>query len=121
MASKHKRAASSVALKKIPRRIYETELARVQAELVNMQEWVRTSGARVLVVFEGRDAAGKGARSNASRSSSIPGSRGSSPCPLRPSASGLNGISSATSRTCRLPGKSSSWTGPGTTGPGSNG
>jgi polyphosphate kinase len=60
MTSKQKGAASPVALKKIPRRIYETELARVQVELVNMQEWVRTSGARVLVVFEGRDAAGKG-------------------------------------------------------------
>jgi polyphosphate kinase len=39
---------------------YEKELYRLQAELVMMQEWVRTSGARVLVLFEGRDAAGKG-------------------------------------------------------------
>src|SRR4051794_2951336 len=39
---------------------YEKELYRLQAELVTMQEWVRTSGARVLVLFEGRDAAGKG-------------------------------------------------------------
>src|SRR3954447_7764992 len=38
----------------------ERELYRLQAELVTMQEWVRTSGARVLVLFEGRDAAGKG-------------------------------------------------------------
>ena len=60
MASKQNRAASSVALDKIPRRIYETELKRLQQDLVTMQEWVRTSGARVLVVFEGRDAAGKG-------------------------------------------------------------
>jgi len=39
---------------------YEQELLRLQAELVTMQEWVRTSGARVVVLFEGRDAAGKG-------------------------------------------------------------
>ncbi len=38
----------------------EKELLRLQAELVTMQEWVRRSGARVVVVFEGRDAAGKG-------------------------------------------------------------
>ena len=39
---------------------YESELFRLQAELVEMQEWVKTAGARVVVVFEGRDAAGKG-------------------------------------------------------------
>jgi polyphosphate kinase len=45
---------------KVPRAIYERELARLQAELVIMQEWVRAEGARLVVVFEGRDAAGKG-------------------------------------------------------------
>jgi polyphosphate kinase 2 len=39
---------------------YERELYRLQAELVAMQEWVRAEGARVLILFEGRDAAGKG-------------------------------------------------------------
>ncbi|GAA1147765.1 hypothetical protein GCM10009606_28200 [Nocardioides aquiterrae] len=39
---------------------YEAELFRLQAELVKVQEWVRASGARVVIVFEGRDAAGKG-------------------------------------------------------------
>jgi len=39
---------------------YERELLRLQAELVKLQEWVRTEGARVVVIFEGRDAAGKG-------------------------------------------------------------
>src|SRR5271170_4449089 len=39
---------------------YEKELYRLQAELVKMQEWTRSSGARVVVIFEGRDAAGKG-------------------------------------------------------------
>src|SRR5881409_244756 len=39
---------------------YEKELRRLQAELCTLQEWVKASGARVVVVFEGRDAAGKG-------------------------------------------------------------
>ena len=60
MGSKQKDAGSSVAPRKVPRRLYETELARLQAQLVTMQEWVRTSGARALIIFEGRDAAGKG-------------------------------------------------------------
>ena len=45
---------------KFPKRIYERELLRLQEELVKMSEWVKDSGARVVVVFEGRDAAGKG-------------------------------------------------------------
>jgi len=39
---------------------YERELRKLQTKLVEMQEWVRASGAKVVVVFEGRDAAGKG-------------------------------------------------------------
>ena len=39
---------------------YRAELERLQVELVNMQRWVIASGARVVVLFEGRDAAGKG-------------------------------------------------------------
>ncbi|MEV0321373.1 polyphosphate kinase 2 [Streptomyces sp. NPDC050658] len=39
---------------------YEHELYRLQTELVKLQEWVRAEGARLVVVFEGRDAAGKG-------------------------------------------------------------
>ena len=45
---------------KFPTRVYERELLRLQEELVKMSEWVKDSGARVVVVFEGRDAAGKG-------------------------------------------------------------
>ncbi|ATZ22946.1 polyphosphate kinase 2 [Streptomyces lavendulae] len=40
--------------------VYEAELLRLQTELVRLQEWVRAEGARLVVVFEGRDAAGKG-------------------------------------------------------------
>jgi polyphosphate kinase len=46
--------------RRLPRRVYERELLRLQAELVTLQEWVRAVGARLVVVFEGRDAAGKG-------------------------------------------------------------
>ncbi|HEY2299184.1 MAG TPA: polyphosphate kinase 2 [Jatrophihabitans sp.] len=46
--------------RKLARSVYEPELYRLQCELVAMQEWVHAEGARVLVVFEGRDAAGKG-------------------------------------------------------------
>jgi polyphosphate kinase 2 len=45
---------------RMPKKIYEKELFRLQAELVKLQEWVRTEGTRLVVVFEGRDAAGKG-------------------------------------------------------------
>jgi polyphosphate kinase len=45
---------------KLRRKAYEQELERLQVELVKMQEWVRETGARVAVIFEGRDAAGKG-------------------------------------------------------------
>jgi polyphosphate kinase 2 len=47
-------------LKRMPKARYERELARLQVELVAMQRWVIASGTRVVVIFEGRDAAGKG-------------------------------------------------------------
>ena len=46
--------------KKLPREFYEKTLYQLQGELVTMQEWVKSTGARIVVVFEGRDAAGKG-------------------------------------------------------------
>src|SRR3954467_5411223 len=42
------------------KKIYEKELRRLQAELCKLQDWVKHAGLRVIVVFEGRDAAGKG-------------------------------------------------------------
>jgi polyphosphate kinase 2 len=44
----------------IDKKIYEKELSRLQVELVKLQEWVRLKGLKVVVIFEGRDAAGKG-------------------------------------------------------------
>ena len=46
--------------RKVRRKDYEKELRRLQAELCHLQEWVKATGARIIVVFEGRDAAGKG-------------------------------------------------------------
>ena len=45
---------------RIPKKLYEKELKALQVRLVDMQAWVQASGARVVVIFEGRDAAGKG-------------------------------------------------------------
>ena len=46
--------------KRVKKSVYESELFRMQLELVKMQEWVKESGLKVVVIFEGRDAAGKG-------------------------------------------------------------
>jgi polyphosphate kinase 2 len=45
---------------RLDRKAYERELAKLQAELVKLQEWVKETGAKICVVFEGRDGAGKG-------------------------------------------------------------
>ena len=47
----------------MPRREYFTNLLRLQAELIKMHHWVEQTGAKVLVIFEGRDSAGKGGAS----------------------------------------------------------
>ena len=44
----------------IDKKVYKKELARLQVELVKLQEWIRANKLRVVVIFEGRDAAGKG-------------------------------------------------------------
>jgi polyphosphate kinase 2 len=46
--------------KKMKRKTYEKEMRKLQAKLCRLQEWVVHTGARVIIVFEGRDAAGKG-------------------------------------------------------------
>lgn len=45
---------------KVKTRLYEEELAKLQIELVKLQEWIKHKGLKVVVLFEGRDAAGKG-------------------------------------------------------------
>ena len=46
--------------RQLPTAVYEAELLRLQVELVKVQEWVRAEKQRIVIVFEGRDAAGKG-------------------------------------------------------------
>jgi polyphosphate kinase 2 len=46
--------------RKISNKIYEAELAKLQIELVKLQEWIKHKGLKVVILFEGRDAAGKG-------------------------------------------------------------
>ena len=48
------------AVRSCRKKFYESELARLQVELVKMQYWAKHTGARIIIVFEGRDAAGKG-------------------------------------------------------------
>lgn len=50
----------SVPEKKISTELYESELNNLQIELVKLQEWIKQEGLKVVVIFEGRDAAGKG-------------------------------------------------------------
>ncbi len=57
-------AQSEKKTKKEARR-YEKRLVKLQVELSHLQSWVQKSGARIVIIFEGRDAAGKGASSSA--------------------------------------------------------
>ncbi len=52
--------APTAAKPKMKKKKYEKEMRRLQGELVAMQEWVKSSGAKVCIVFEGLDSAGKG-------------------------------------------------------------
>lgn len=51
--------------RRLGRNAYETDLLALQIELVKLQHWVRESGARIAIIFEGRDTAGKGGTINA--------------------------------------------------------
>src|SRR5262245_57873958 len=57
---KHEAARTMADSGKIGRKEFEKELAKLQVELTRLQTWVQAHGARVIVVFEGRDTAGKG-------------------------------------------------------------
>ena len=59
-AKAKKKKSSARDAPKISDAVYEAELFRLQTEFVKLQEWVRHSGARIVILFEGRDAAGKG-------------------------------------------------------------
>ena len=57
---KHDQAEAKAAPSTMRRKEFEKELAKLQVELTRLQTWVKATGARVIVVFEGRDTAGKG-------------------------------------------------------------
>lgn len=60
-AAKERKSARKVEpVEKMGRKEYEGELKRLQAELCHLQDWVKETGLRIVIVFEGRDAAGKG-------------------------------------------------------------
>ena len=91
---------------KMKRKQYEKELRKLQTELCRLQEWVKLKGLRVIVVFEGRDAAGKGGTIKAITERVSPRFSGSSRCrPLR-TARRRRCTCSVTCRTFRRPAKS---------------
>src|SRR5262249_30911607 len=60
MSTNHKKKNKNNKGSKLSRKEYESELGRLQAELCHLQSWVKAKGLRVIIVFEGRDGAGKG-------------------------------------------------------------
>ena len=99
------------------RRRYFRELFRLQGELVKLQDWVVATGHKMVIVFEGRDAAGKGGVIKRITQRLNPGCVGSRPCPLPMIASVRSGISSATWLTSLLRARSCCLTAAGTTAP----
>ena len=84
---------------------YEALLAPLSIELSEMARWVAETGQRLVVLFEGRDTAGKGGTIDSSPAPSTRASARQWRCPRRPSASRANGISSAMSRICPAKGE----------------
>ena len=104
--------------RKLPSAVYEAELRRLQAEFVKVQEWAKADGRRILVIFEGRDAAGKGGTITRITQYLSPRAARIAALPAPRSGSGRSGTSSATSPSCRAPARSCCSTAPGTTAPG---
>src|SRR5262245_10798570 len=60
MAPKPSKDKESETNSRMKRKDYEKELRKLQVDLCHLQDWVKETGARVIIIFEGRDAAGKG-------------------------------------------------------------
>jgi hypothetical protein len=99
------------------RRLYFRELFRLQGELVKLQDWVVQTGHKVVIVFEGRDAAGKGGVIKRITQRLNPRVAAWRRCRRPTTANARNGISSAMCRTCRRPARSCCSTAAGTTAP----
>ena len=91
---------------KLKRKDYEAELEFLQGELVAMQEWVKATGAKICIVFEGRDTAGKGGTIKRIVERVSPRTFRVVALPRRPNARSRRCTSSGTSPTSRPPAKS---------------
>jgi hypothetical protein len=91
---------------KMKRKKYEAQLRLQQGELVAMQEWVKDTGAKICIVFEGRDTAGKAARSSGLPNGSARAYSGWWRCLPRPGGKRLRCMSSATSSISGRPARS---------------
>jgi len=101
---------------KMTRHEYEDIKRSLQIELLKLQSWIKETGQKVVLLFEGRDAAGKGGTIKRFTEHLNPRGARVVAWRSRRSASTPSGISSATSSTSRPPARSCCWTGPGTTG-----
>jgi polyphosphate kinase 2 (PPK2 family) len=104
----------------IDRRVYFKELFRLQGELVKLQDWVLHQKLKVVVIFEGRDSAGKGGVIKRITQRLNPRICRVAALRRPTSASARNGISSATPPTCRPAARSCCSTAAGTTAPASS-
>jgi len=106
--------------RKLKSRVYLEELAKLQIELSRLQGWVKARGLKVVVIVEGRDAAGKGGSIKTITMGLNPRIARVVALPPRPSASGPSGTSSATRSISRPPARSSCSIAAGTTAPASS-
>jgi Polyphosphate kinase 2 (PPK2) len=104
----------------LDRSVYFKELFRLQGELVKLQDWVQHNKLKVVVIFEGRDSAGKGGVIKRITQRLNPRVCRVAALPRRTSASARNGTFSVTRPTCPPAAKSSCSTAPGTTAPASS-
>jgi len=86
---------------RLKRKEYEKEIKRLQGELCKLQDWVKHRGLRVIVIFEGRDAAGKGGTIRAITERVSPRFSAWSHCLRHPTAKKLRCTSSVIWRTSR--------------------
>jgi polyphosphate kinase 2 (PPK2 family) len=101
---------------KISRKQFEEELAKLQVELTRLQTWVKDKGARVIVVFEGRDTAGKGGVISRITARTSPRVFRHVALPAPSDREKTKSTSNATSRNSQRRARSSSSTARGTTG-----
>ncbi len=113
-------AGSSPLGDKAARAAYFAELFRLQGELVKLQDWVQHSKQKVVILFEGRDAAGKGGVIKRITQRLNPRVARVAALPRPTTASARSGTFSATWRICPLPARSFCSTAAGTTAPASS-